>query len=240
MPTQRPILFHYATGGLGHFLNLLGNSLTFCSEEGWELAVVSEYHRPLANLSIDDIFQLQKPLVPLREIPKWRRLVELDRLRPMRFKDQAQGLIALITSQDKEQHFSAYLPAFELRGRFSVSTGDWSPGFNVNPEKPKPNSLLASIRHLSIRGKFRQAVMERRNLLKEPFIGVHFRNTDITNDIQETISQLVKKVEATGIRNVYWCTDDKSSIDKVVTALPDLIFLWDQPFQVSKKIYITH
>ena len=44
---RRPILFHYASGGLSHFLSLLGNSLTFAKEARWRLAVVSEYHQPL-------------------------------------------------------------------------------------------------------------------------------------------------------------------------------------------------
>lgn len=232
---MRPILFHYASGGLSHFLSLLGNSLTFAKEARWRLAVVSEYHQPLGTLPLDDIFELREPLVPFREISKRKRPVEAEHLRPVRFLDQTQGRMALVRSQNKDQYFSGYLPAFEHRGGFGFSTGDWAPGADRNKKAPDLDSRLTSVKHLALRGQFREAVIERRNLLREPYIGVHFRNTDYTNDIQETITQLVAKVEATGFRDVYWCTDDASSVDRVRTALPDVNLLWNQPFDNSGK-----
>lgn len=48
------------------------------------------------------------------------------------------------------------------------------------------------------------------------YISVHFRNTDLSNNIMKYINKLKKLIKDTNIKTVYWSSDDCSSYDKIV------------------------
>ena len=54
-----------------------------------------------------------------------------------------------------------------------------------------------------------------------PYIGVHFRNTDIANDVSVCISKLEKAVKLYESPTIYLATDDSTALDKFVKAFPE-------------------
>jgi hypothetical protein len=222
-------LIHFATGGIAHFLNLLGNSINFCRESGLKLVVSSEYHQPLGRLQLDQIFQLEAPFDAYQSIPSHIQKSFGD-LRPIRFERENIGLVSMVSSLDATRLFAGYLPSQDFAGKFAPTTGDWVPGLVQERLKMLPDSLLTAVDSLSLRGGFQEAVLRRENSLGGPFIGVHFRNTDYFNDINDTISRVSDTIERTGIESVYWCTDDSSSIDEAKERLPGVHIQHKQDF----------
>jgi hypothetical protein len=223
-------LVHFASGGVGHFLRLLGNSINFSKDSGWNLVVSSEYHQPLARLPLDEIFDLQAPLQSATEFATEGAGLEISQLRPVRLRAEELS-IAMVQSLDRRRLYSAYLPPRTDGGTTEFTTGDWTPGHHSSSfVKRFPNPTLTALRHLSLSGKFRDFVLARERALDRPFIGVHFRNTDYQSDLKDTLDRLRVKVETTGISTVYWCTDDLSSIEPARKKMGDIEFLYSQRY----------
>ena len=55
--------------------------------------------------------------------------------------------------------------------------------------------------------------------INEPYISVHFRNTDLKNSLTKFISSIKKLMEKTNIKTIYWASDDVNSYNKIVKAL---------------------
>lgn len=216
-----PTTVHFATGGLSHFLGLLGHSINHALETGRSLVVVSEYHQPLACHPLDEIFHLREPLRPLGEFIQKSGREDLLALRPVRFSQEGQGQIALVRDQGKTRYHTAYLEREAhtyVRAPVTVTTGEWAPG--IPAEERPPHNLLSALSSLSIRGVFAEAVRERLRQEDGPFLGVHFRNSDHSSDLESMIRRVKDAIQETGITDIHWCTDDLSSIEQARERLP--------------------
>lgn len=216
-----PTTAHFATGGLSHFLGLLGHSINHALETGRSLVVVSEYHQPLACQPLDEIFHLREPLRPLGEFIQESGREDLLALRPLRFSQERQGQIALVRDKGKTRYHTAYLEREShtyVPAPVTVTTGDWAPG--IPAEERPPHNLLSALSSLSIRGVFAEAVHERLRQEKDPFLGVHFRNSDHSSDLESMIRRVKDAIQETGITDIHWCTDDLSSIEQARERLP--------------------
>lgn len=228
---RQSTLIHFATGGLGHFFRMLGHSILFAEKTGRTVSVVSEYHQPLAKLPLSQIFELAGPLVPLESIsPK-------ERLRAMTYRPQwRQGMPYILRSLDGKRSYDGRLPtevnwSHRFRLRPTYTTGDWFLDPEMATRPTVGNSMLASVASLSLRGEFVQTVRERASFLNEPYLAIHFRNTDISSDLESVLRQAKTLASDKGLKNVYWCTDDSSSIPKAQKELKGLQLLHNQPHQ---------
>lgn len=216
-----PTTVHFATGGLSHFLTLLGHSINHAQETGRSVVVVSEYHQPLACQPLDEIFHLREPLRPLGEFIQESGREDLLTLRPVRFSQEGRGQIALVRDKDKTHYHTAYLEREAhtyVHPPVTLTTGDWAPGI---PAEERPlNNRLSALSSLSIRGVFAEAVHERLRQEEGPFLGVHFRNTDYSSDLDSMIRRVKDAIQETGTTDIHWCTDDLSSIEQARERLP--------------------
>jgi hypothetical protein len=58
--------------------------------------------------------------------------------------------------------------------------------------------------------------------INQPYIGVHFRNTDMKHNLRLIILKLKLYSRVKKIKTVYWATDDPNSLKQVKVLLPDL------------------
>lgn len=221
---------HFATGGLSHFLRLLGNTIIFGRYEASYISVVTEYHQPLAQLPFDNIFELSGPLLPLGSYK--RQYTHRDPLMFRPSRPSGDSAIPNVHSLAKLVFESAYLPVENYRGG-EFTTGDWPPGFSQEPKHEE--AWLASLDSLSLRPQFVEKIKSRKDVLDGPYLGVHFRNTDYSSNLNQTIEEVERLCIKNGLDTVYWCTDDASSIDYVESQLSNFKVLHDQPFSSTGK-----
>lgn len=229
-----PTTVHFASGGLSHFLKLLGHSINHSRATGRSLVVVTEYHKPLACQSLDDIFHLHKPLHPLGQFIKKSGRKDLLSLRPARFTHENTGQrIDILKSTDDTRFYSGLLQRAQRPAigtdKVMLSTGRWQPGLAAKDRVPY--TLLDSVSSLSLRGEFAEAVRTRSQRLNRPFLGVHFRNTDHTSRLDAVIPKIKNAINETGITDIYWCTDDLSSIEQARKRLPQAHVSASQKFE---------
>jgi hypothetical protein len=61
--------------------------------------------------------------------------------------------------------------------------------------------------------------------IQEKYISIHFRNTDIKNNIDTFIKQIKQITQANNIRTVYLASDDSTAYDKITKACPTLLVI---------------
>lgn len=71
------------------------------------------------------------------------------------------------------------------------------------------------------------------------YLGVHFRNTDISNDQEEFVAKTLRKADETGLKRIYLATDDFRSADFFEERLRglDVIRLVDLPRKEFKNLH---
>jgi hypothetical protein len=85
------------------------------------------------------------------------------------------------------------------------------------------------------------------NIIKEKeslnnYIGIHYRNTDIKNDLNNFINLIKNNKKYNNINNIYLATDDITAYDKFKCALPNhTIYQYTQPINSNgKPIHYTN
>ena len=237
-----PITVHFATGGLSHFLLHLGNSVRHARETGRTVVVVSEHHRPLARQSMDSIFKLSDPVRPLSEFLEKSGRHDVPsfspRFYPLTAEDR-KGLY-LVESRQMQASVTGWVPE-EAAESVAFTTGHYRPR-SANAiqaaSKPMENRLAsqqASLESLAIRGRFADAIAKRARELTGPFLGVHFRNSDRLSNLDKAVAAVQETIQKTGISDIYWCTDDRASIDEARNRLPKARLFSSQPFEIGLK-----
>jgi len=225
-------LFHFATGGVSHFLIRLGRSINFARDAGWRIAVVTEFHQPLGKLSFHEIFDASDPIQRLAKFSRLRGELDLDNLRSHVQYRSDDYAIASISDQVGRRSFPAYLPPASPAPDFAFTTGDIQPGA---PRPGRAAGWLASISSISLAEYFSKVVADRAASIEEPYIAVHFRNSDRLGNINETLQMLRQRTQATGLETVWWCTDDRRSIDQAIEAMPRVKFICAQNYFLGNK-----
>lgn len=230
---SRKTLIHFATGGLGHFLTRLGRSIDFSQDAGWDLGVVTEYHQPLGKLSFHEVFLSSPPIRRWSELEVNSRRFNIETLRPD--VEYRRGNGAIVTIRDVVDHrvFPAQLPPKMVGHNLAFTTGDPEPGLS----KFRRNAgWLTAISSLSLVADFSEAVVDRLTRLQAPYIGVHFRNSDRLGDFNGTIQTLRQRIGETQINDVWWCTDDASSVGAAIDAIPSARFYSSQTFSLGNRV----
>jgi hypothetical protein len=211
-------------------------------ENGRSVVVATEYHQPLAKRPLDEIFHLSEPLKPFNCFVEQSKRYDLRTFKPRWYphkSDEARGLW-LIESQDLHKSLSSWVPE-EPCGLVECTTGQHRPGSpnarraHLDKKESRFASQLAALESLSLRGRFRDAVAARAEELTRPFLGVHFRNTDRTSSLEIVVSKVQETIKEKGISDIYWCTDDKSSIEEARARLPNSRVFSSQTFETGQR-----
>lgn len=219
-------LVHFATGGIGHFLHLLGNTVDFALRTDATVSVVSEYHQPLAQLPFREIFKFTAP-INQKQLSKIS--LPTKGFRPSREK----GSIPYIKSPDDLTFVASFLPfgiPDLMRGGYFTS-GDPPPGLESGRRLTTGSALAKSLSVLSLQDEFVEEIKSRSKSLSNRFVGVHFRNTDYSSDIESILNRTMKAASEEEVQEIYWCTDDASSIRIAEERLRGLTVRHHQPFE---------
>jgi hypothetical protein len=97
---------------------------------------------------------------------------------------------------------------------------------------PGCNNYPGLIKFIKVKNDIINKIKEEFNSLNN-YIGVHFRNTDIKNDISIIIKEIKNYPE---YNNIYLATDDYSAYDKLKLELPNYnIYQYTKPFNSNGK-----
>ena len=228
------LLFHFATGGVSHFLRLLGHSIIFSNSNRVNVTVVTEHHNPLAKLPMSDVFNMRAPLVPLEFINP------AERNRALGFHPTQHDGRTVIRAKDRGTHIKGELPnriplGLALRKRRLYTLGTLPKWSKIKRSYASDSAYQASLSALSLTESFKGPIRARASKLTEPYLGVHFRNTDLHNDLESTLNKVIHVAEEEGLNTIYWCTDDKSSIQQVQDRLRGYEVLHHQPFSAEGR-----
>ena len=93
---------------------------------------------------------------------------------------------------------------------------------------PGTNDYLSIIKFIKVKPEIINLIKE--NPVIENYIGVHFRNTDIKNDI----SNIINSIKNQNYNNIYLSTDDATAFDKLKLALPNhKIYQYTKPVNAN-------
>lgn len=185
------IIFFKASGGTTHMLTRLGYALKFCIENNFELVIDTinhEAHR--YNFSKYYSFNNFKILDINEAKEKYN-----GKIPKIYFTEQVRY------NREKKRYFFnnkkvALEPSKEKMYQVVCNKGDL-------PFLLK--RLKLSNKLLDFCNKF---------MIKEKYIGIHFRNTDMKTDIKLILNKMIKELEINkDIKIVYLATDDYKSID---------------------------
>lgn len=85
---------------------------------------------------------------------------------------------------------------------------------------PSSTSYMNINNNIKVIRQVKDKLKEKR--LNKKYISVHFRNTDIKNNINDLITKLKIAIKKYGIKTVYLATDDYSAYDKLEKQLPNI------------------
>ncbi len=75
-------------------------------------------------------------------------------------------------------------------------------------------------------------------VIKDKYISVHYRNTDLKNNIIGFVNKIRKTIKNTGIKTIYWASDDESSFERVRKVISEGNFVrYTVPERVKKNLH---
>ncbi len=104
-----------------------------------------------------------------------------------------------------------------------VTTGSWMA--KSEHSLSLQEALLLLVPKLAVQEEVRESISRVRNELPDRFLGVHFRNSDLKSDYEKTVAQMQHLATRHDLRVVYWATDDRESLDRVVIDFPQFSFV---------------
>jgi hypothetical protein len=216
------------SGGFTHMLNAFGNSLIYASMTK-RLCIPIMCNYELVDNNFSNIFINNSSLITeLSSAPPLKDLVGTD-FKITNYKDLhlsynksiASNLIKGIDLISGElDYLTLPLGAGLLNEKITFTSGmindHWPFGkFNID------NGLSMVVNSVRLQEDIVKFVIDKHNLLPKNYIAVHFRNTDYKNDINTIINKMISLSESSGIKDVYWATDDINSLE-IARSIPGL------------------
>jgi len=200
---KKRYLIYKGTGGLAHNLTALCWAIKLCELQDRNLIIDMKQH-PAFQLNFSDIFTIKDlnisyqdtyENIDLNTIYKNKTLMDVANS-GVRFQEGHYYLFDEITcTKDKNMtdDIVIYAGPYNYDSHYNIQVND-----NI------VRMLLA---------------ME---LIQEPYISMHFRNTDRKNDVHVFIETLKKVSLDTNIKSLYLATDDYNALDIISQEIPDL------------------
>ena len=223
-------IFHFATGGLGHFLALLEGTIETSLRYGIAVQVVSEHHKPLGFKSFSTLFDVALPGLNITSASAVPGLTDTP-FRVPRRPGGGRDPYSVVAGNMTRRLVRIDRPSLGLVARDPV----WTVGA---PGKVKPRfamSLDALALSVEVAGEVSKVVSEA-SVFSDSHIGLHLRTTDRHTEFDKTLDQLDATVGELGINRVWVSSDSDLALEKIESVRPDLDFRYFQkPFVSSGK-----
>lgn len=233
-------LIHLMTGGLGHGLHYFGNSVAYAEATGRRVVPCFEANEAFAS-PFHEVFDIDERIVcPRAESEEVLRVFgeELGSRGPVslaslgRLPGHRHGPTLAVAGEVVPYGGAMHLPNFPrpvrrflvTDGELSHSSGSRGKFVNawLNIRVRQATGLLRSLMVLRIKP---ESIVWARTLaptLNKGYVGVHFRNTDRRSDLDHMVKLCRAACAERGLADVYWATDDKSSVAKASGLLPEM------------------
>jgi hypothetical protein len=237
-----PITFLIPSGGLAQSLVEIGSAVHHARLFGRNVVVMSRQHRPFGGQRFDEIFHLEAPLLSERRVGALRRR-KFSSIRTCHVWSNSELLggfpfrrrFPLLRGQKNTWSSDGFLPISDSN-RDTASSGDW-PDELQNEAPDYETAIYCALSVLRVRAS--QIVPDLRGLfdISDRFVGVHFRNSDRSSDFEHVITSAMESANMRRISNIYWATDDQSSIEtaRARCSSEGLNFHAFQEFQTAKN-----
>lgn len=94
---------------------------------------------------------------------------------------------------------------------------------------------------IKVNDDVKNKIMTNYKEITQKYMSVHFRNTDIKNDVNTMIRKIKNVIKLTKINVVYLATDDYSAFDKIQKSIKDAeIIQYTNPEEIEKKYNNIH
>ena len=196
-------LIYKATGGLAHNLYALLKAISIAKEKNYVLILDMENHEGF-GVKFNDFFVINIPDLKYYEdynfIPKYLKFkdISIDEIKKEKGKWK-NGKYTFFGYNLSEEKFDDKLNIF------AGVCGDEEIQKNIHYIKLNTDIVIK---------------LENEDLIKNKYISVHFRNTDIKNDINRCIKKLEELIIQTKIKFIYWASDDNDSYYIVKKKIP--------------------
>jgi hypothetical protein len=207
-------VIYKGTGGLVHMLCGLGYCLEWCKSNRHYLIIDVKSHKCF-NHYLKDFFTINNynnytedynliisksdcklnfqriPIETIRDYPN----VEVEK------EENKNSHHYLINNISIKVSLSSYIPEQKIK----MYAG------------PGGRDIPSVLKYIKVKPEIIEIIKEY-NEIKEPYLGIHFRNTDINNDINIVIN----KIKTSKYNYVYLATDDYTADEKIKNALPNI------------------
>jgi len=232
-------LIHLASGGLGHALHHLGNSIAYAGATHRMVIPCFEAY-PTFAVPFWDVFEPCSAVVcgqaDAREaLHAFAETLGLaDQLSLANFQRlHGPGGMSIPAIGDTPISGLApiWLPRRWRHQRFLVCDGifRYGSGYRGRLEQAwyevrvrGASGLERAMSELRVRGPVLQRTHRLKSSLTGPYVGVHFRNTDRASDLSAYATAARQACSELGSSSVYWATDDASSLDAARALLPGI------------------
>ena len=209
-------------------LRLIGTTISYCELLGRNLIVYSETHHGF-QLPFYSIFNpTNKCLVPIDEYSSTVNLYEENPCHeaPPRLEEVKLRFVGSVELGNRyvishEGHTYEYNLELNEQQQYSdlfeLTSGQRWPNPPTEGQLgvrtlPIAGGHPTSLRSISIKSHIVSKAMERISRIGNPFVGIHFRNTDMKHEISDIISSTREAIVETGIGDIFLATDDSSSV----------------------------
>ncbi len=219
-------------------LRLIGTTISYCELLEKKLLIYSETHHGF-QLPFYSIFNpTNRCLIPEEDYSSTVKLYEknprddvpqkLDQIK-LRFVGSVKLGNRYVISQEghtyeynlelnEQQHNSDF---FELTSgqRWPNPPSDGQPGVRILPIS---GGWPTSLRSISVKPHIVSRATERISRIANPFVGIHYRNTDMKHEISEIISSTREALLGNGISDIFLATDDSKSVKIFESEFPGI------------------
>jgi SAM-dependent methyltransferase len=240
-------VWHLATGGMTHMLNLMSYSANVCKQKNRKLILQVKDHEAF-GVDFNEVFEtcnsqlFATPAEVALAANLWKPF-DATILKPI-----SNLVIQHNSATDGE--WSGYYTLRETPSRngvqrylhnlFDEDVTAFTVGLTGDGKEEIPDILIEILQEIRLKRSLVERAHQLRCELPAEYIGCHFRNTDYQDDFILAAQAIKNTSEQTGCKNVFVATDDVSSIARFQNALPELNIFSNKGLKIDAKALNLH
>ena len=202
-------LIYKGSGGICHNLSALMTAINICEEQKRTLIIDMEMHNAF-KISFSKIFTINDLKIPYFE-PN-----DLD-IKNIQYKDILlndifNSPIKFNKLNDKEKYTIFNEVISNLNKKNNENIVILATSYGSNSKKTYSIQINNDITNM----------LNKEEIINEKYISIHFRNTDIKNDINKFILCIKKLIKETNINILYLASDYNEAYDIILDSIPTL------------------
>jgi len=222
-------LLYIPSGGMTQMLRTFGNSLIYANETSRICVPLFGRHEsfggPLSSVFNINSAQVTEDYESIGYISPDSSITNCLNDISLRFDNAHKGYVLnsiasspIFELRGKSNYLSLPISNELLRSQYVFTTGFTNEGWPKN-YYDSAVGISCSLQNLSLKFDISKYSISFFKKLPNEYIGVHYRNTDYRNDIDLTLEKILEASKKINIKNIFWATDDFSSIKIASEAL---------------------